>query len=107
MNIVSSRRSAARQALAELFRALEPQKAHWYVVLDEVPGKSERHDRFRRLFPLLGMLFSLNAKLVRFVFVTGDLMRWSDRKKGICSPCIKSLESLKHEYQLHFELTTF
>jgi len=107
MNIVSSRRSAARQALAELFRALEPQKAHWYLVLDEVPGKSERHDRFRRLFPSLGTLFSLNAELVRFVFVTGDLMRWSDRKKGICSPCIKSLESLKHEYQLHFELTMF
>jgi hypothetical protein len=107
MNIVSSQKTAARQALAELFRALEPQKAHWYLVLDEVPGTSERHDRFRRLFPSLGMLFSMDAELVHFVFITSDLMRWSDRKKGICSPCIKSLESFKHEYQLHFEVTTF
>jgi len=107
MNIVSSQKTAARQALAELFRALEPQKAHWYLVLDEVPGTSEHHDRFRRLFPSLGMLFSMDAELVHFVFITSDLMRWSDRKKGICSPCIKSLESFKHEYQLHFEVTTF
>jgi hypothetical protein len=41
------------------------------------------------------------------VFVSGDLMWWSDRKKGICSPCMRSFENLRHEYQLNFELTTF
>jgi hypothetical protein len=87
MDIVSSQRSAACQALAELFRAPEPQKAHWYLILDELLGESKRHKRFRHLFPSLGTLFSFQTELIRFVFVSGDLMWWSDRKKGIYSPC--------------------
>jgi hypothetical protein len=105
-NTMDSSRILARQALAELFDALKPQKAHWYSI--KAPTTKDPYsDRIDRLFPSLGTLLSLTTEIMNFVLEASALMRWKDKKKWLSSPCLKSWENFKHEFKLHIEFTTF
>ena len=101
-----SRRQLAREALAEVLHALEPQKAHWYQLKAPIANEA-CNDRFQALFPYLGTLLSLSAELMHFVLETSGLIRWLDKKKGVTCITLVSWDHFKHEFKLHVEFTTF
>ncbi len=85
IEIMDSLRILAWQALAELFNALKPQKAHWYSI-KATATQDPLSDRIEHLFPPLGTLLSLTAEIMNFVLEASGLMRWKDKN----SPCLKS-----------------
>jgi len=101
-----SRRQLAREALAEVLYALEPQKAHWYQLKAPIANEA-CNDRFQALFPYLGTLLSLSAEFMHFVLETSGLIRWLDKKKGVTCITLVSWDHFKHEFKLHVEFTTF
>jgi hypothetical protein len=75
---MNSPKKLARDALAALFDALEPQKAHWYCIIP--PTEDRSSDKMKAYFPLLASLLSIWNDIFKYVLKTGGLVRYISRK---------------------------
>ena len=100
---MSSSRNSARQTLAELFDALQPQKAHWYSIISP-RSEDPSGERIKVLFPPIATLLSMREDIFEFVLMKCGLMR---NIKNKSSPSMNSWENFRSEFQLHIEFTIF
>ncbi len=98
----NSTRNSARQALAELFDALEPQKANWYCIKSP-RSEDPSSDRIKALFPPMVMLLSMREDIFDFMVMKCGLMRIIRNKP---SPSMNSWDDFRSKFWLHVELTT-
>jgi hypothetical protein len=94
-----------RQALADFFSALAPQRAHWYsIILPVSEGGSE--DRIAAAFPPLSKIASLHEGMLREVLLQCGLLQF--RQKSGHSVLEQEWVNFKCKHELdEFEVTHF
>ncbi len=99
--IMSSPRNIGRQALADFFRAMVTQNAHWYsIFVPEGEDCSGVHD----VFPPLSKLLSIDVGMMNEVLQACGLLYTRGK---ISSPLLSAWNEVLVEYQVDAESTTF
>ena len=102
---MSSSRKVGRQALADFFSALVPQRAHWYSIILPI-GEGGSEDRIAAAFPPLSKIASLHEEMLREILLQCGLLQF--RQKSGHSVLEQEWLNFKCEFDLaDFEVTHF